>query len=138
MAPAPVLRLVSASDLKRQRGWTETLVSALLGAPDAHGPNPHGFRAPMRFYREDRVRAAEAEPPFARRAAQLSAPQSWRREQPTRSLAPTEIEHLEWLDDPWRLALFHAPKRPRPRRRRPPEPAPARSTPLRYEVLTLF
>ncbi|MCW3012185.1 MAG: hypothetical protein JWO90_2589, partial [Solirubrobacterales bacterium] len=109
MAPAPALRLISASDLKRQRGWTETLVSVLLGAPDAHGPNPHGFRAPMRFYREDRVLSAEAEPPFVRRLGQLGSHQAWRRQQPCRMLAPTEIDHLEWLDDPWRIALFHAP-----------------------------
>jgi lysophospholipase L1-like esterase len=138
VAPAPVLRLVSASDLKRQRGWTETLVTVLLGAPDAHGPNPHGFRAPMRFYREDRVRSAESEAPFARRTAQLTGAQAWRREQPTRSLAPTEIEHLEWLDDPWRLALFHAPKRPRRLRRRRPTVAPPSAPTPRFEVLTLF
>src|SRR5918912_132283 len=61
-------RLVSASDLKRQRGWTETLVVTLLGAPDALCPNPHGFRQPMRFYRADRVLAAEGEEAFRRRA----------------------------------------------------------------------
>ncbi len=137
MVPAPVLRLVSASDLKRQRGWTETLVSGLLGAPDAHGPNPHGWRAPMRFYREDRVVAAEREAPFARRRGQLSGDQAWRRQQPTRALVPAEIAHLEWLDDPWRLALFHAPKRPRRPRRRP-APAAAPEPTARFEVLTLF
>ena len=138
MAPVPALRLISASDLKRQRGWTETLVSVLLGAPDAHGPNPHGFRPPMRFFREDRVLSAEGEPVFGRRVAQLGTHQAWRRAQPTRSHAPTEIPHLEWLDDPWRIALFHAPRRPRRRRRRPPTavapPAPA----MRFEVLRLF
>lgn len=139
MAPATVFRLVSASDLKRQRGWTETLVTVLLGAPDAHGPNPHGWRAPMRFYREDRVLAAECEAPFARRRGQLSSHQSWRREQPTRALAPGEIAHLEWLDDPWRLALFHAPKRPRrPRRRRPVEVSRTVTSTPRFEVLSLF
>lgn len=138
MALAPSLRLVSASDLKRQRGWTETLVTVLLGAPDAHGPNPHGWRAPMRFYREDRVHAAEQETPFARRRVQLSGHQRWRREQPTRALDPGEIEHLEWLDDPWRIALFHAPKRPRRRRRRPRVAAPPPAEPERFEVLTLF
>ncbi|MEJ7894700.1 MAG: hypothetical protein WKF94_18870, partial [Solirubrobacteraceae bacterium] len=75
MASPPAHRLISASDLKRQRGWTETLVAGLLGAPDAHGPNPHGFRAPMRFFREDRVLNAELEPPFARRLGQLAEPQ---------------------------------------------------------------
>lgn len=138
MAPAPLHRLISASDLKRQRGWTETLVAGLLGAPDAHGPNPHGFRAPMRFFREDRVLAAESEPPFARRLTQLGTQQAWRREQPTRTLAPGEIPHLEWLDDPWRLALFHAPKRPRRARRRRPTAVPAPERGMRFEVLTLF
>ncbi len=136
MASAPAHRLISASDLKRQRGWTETLVSGLLGAPDAHGPNPHGFRAPMRFFREDRVLSAEGEAPFLRRLGQLGTHQTWRREQPTRVRAPTEIAHLEWLDDPWRIALFHAPRRPRRRRPRPVAHPPAPG--LRFEVLTLF
>ncbi|CAA9520407.1 MAG: hypothetical protein AVDCRST_MAG53-3499 [uncultured Solirubrobacteraceae bacterium] len=133
----PAHRLISASDLKRQRGWTETLVAGLLGAPDAHGPNPHGFRAPMRFFREDRVLSAELEPPFARRLEQLAEHQTWRRAQPCRILDPAEIPHLEWLDDPWRIALFHAPRRPRRRRRRL---APAAASPpaLRFEVLRLF
>lgn len=135
--PIPVLRLVSASDLKRQRGWTETLITALLGAPDAHGPNPHGFRAPKRFYREDRVLVAEREAPFLRRVETLPEALAWRRRLPTRAHTPLEIDHLEWLDDPWRLALFHAPRRPRAKRR--PKPAePAAAPGLRYEVLTLF
>ena len=138
MASAPAHRLISASDLKRQRGWTETLVTGLLGAPDAHGPNPHGFRAPMRFFREDRVLSAELEPPFLRRLGQLGAHQTWRRAQPTRCRAPAEIAHLEWLDDPWRIALFHAPRRPRRRRRRAAAPAPASQPALRFEVLRLF
>ncbi len=135
-----VHRLISASDLKRQRGWTEGLVTQLLGAPDAHGPNPHGWRAPKRFYREDRVLAAELEPPFARRVGQLSEHQAWRRGQPCRMLVPAEIEHLEWLDDPWRIALFHAPRRPRRRRRPKPEPvaATAPAPGMRFEVLRLF
>jgi hypothetical protein len=65
--------LIRASDLKRQRGWTESLVVALLGAPDALSPNPHGFRAPMRWYREDRVRDAEASQTFRDRADRLAA-----------------------------------------------------------------
>ncbi len=138
MLSAPAHRLVSASDLKRQRGWTETLVSGLLGAPDAHGPNPHGFRAPMRFFREDRVLSAELEAPFRRRLEQLGTHQTWRCGQPTRMLAPAEIPHLEWLDDPWRIALFHAPRRPRRRRRRPVVPVPAPATAMRFEVLRLF
>jgi len=138
VASTPAHRLVSASDLKRQRGWTETLVSGLLGAPDAHGPNPHGFRAPMRFFREDRVLSAEAEAPFARRVEQLGTHQTWRRAQPTRVRDPLEIAHLEWLDDPWRIALFHAPRRPRRRRRRARAPAPAPAAAPGFEVLRLF
>jgi hypothetical protein len=132
-------RLISASDLKRQRGWTETLVTALLGAPDALCPNPHGFRAPMRWFREDRVLDAEAEDVFRRRVGRLGAHAVWRRAQPTRTWAAGELEHLEWLDDPDRIALFHAPRRPRLRRRRHPAPAPAPAPPgMRFEVLRLF
>jgi hypothetical protein len=135
-------RLISASDLKRQRGWTDALVTTLLGAPDALCPNPHGWRAPMRWFREDRVLDAEHAPGFAERIGRLSAREVWRREQPTRTSAPDDVELLEWLDDPARIALFHTPRRPRRRRRRTPDqraPAPA---PLpvgqRWEVLRLF
>jgi hypothetical protein len=131
-------RLASASDLKRQRGWTEGLLVALLGAPDALGPNPHGFRAPMRFFREDRVLAAEAEPAFARRAEQLGERQAWRRTLPTRTRVAAEVPHLEWLDDPRLLALFHTPRRPRRPRPRRPEPAEQPAPGLRFEVLRLF
>jgi hypothetical protein len=135
-------RLVRASDLKRQRGWTETLVVALLGAPDALSPNPHGWRVPMRWFRIDRVLDAERTPAFAARLAGLPDDAAWRRELPTRSWAPDEIEALEWLDDPERLALFHAPRRPRVRLRRTPraaEPEHVVLYPLpRFEVLRLF
>ena len=132
------VRLVSASDLKRQRGWTEGLFSALLGAPDAHGPNPHGFRPPMRFFREDRIAAAEQEPAFARRLEQLGERQAWRRTLPTRTHAAGEVTYLEWLDDPRLLALFHAPRRPRRPRQRPRPGPPVPAPGLRFEVLRLF
>lgn len=140
MHAPPATRLISASDLKRQRGWTEGLIEALLGAPDALGPNPHGFRPPMRFFVEDRVHAAETGGPFVRRVAVLDERRAWRRNQPTRSRAPEEVPQLEWLDDPGRLALFLAPRIPRSRRpRRPPQPAPAPVAPgMRFEVLRLF
>jgi hypothetical protein len=136
---APAHRLISASDLKRQRGWTETLVCDLLGAPDALGPNPHGFRPPMRFFREDRVRDAEAQPRFLRRLEQLDERQAWRRDQPTRVLQPSDVPQLEWLEDPRLIALFLAPRRPRRRRPRRPRHQPVQAQPgLRFEVLRLF
>ena len=142
MDDGPAHRLISAGDLKRQRGWTEALVSALLGAPDALCPNPHGFRPPMRLFREDRVVDAEAGEAFRRRVGRLGPHDTWRRGQPTRTWAPAEVEHLEWLDDPARIALFHAPRRPRRRRRRPMPPAArpaATATPGPwFEVLRLF
>lgn len=147
MPPVPVaIRLVSASDLKRQRGWTEGLITSLLGAPDALAPNPHGFRSPMRFFVEDRVLGAEHEPPFVRWSANLDERRAWRRAQPTRVHLSQEVDHLEWLDDPWRLALFLASRvARRPRRRRGDEakaaPATADATPqrpMRFEALRLF
>jgi hypothetical protein len=137
MQRGPAERLISGSDLKRQRGWTEGLVTALLGAPDALSPNPHGFRSPMRWYRQDRVLDAEAGDAFARRVGRLHPHHAWRRTLPTRTWAPGEIDHLEWLQDPVRLALFHAPRRPRMRIRRPPPPPPPSPGP-RWEVLRLF
>jgi hypothetical protein len=133
-------RLIRASDLKRQRAWTDGLLAALLGAPDALSPNPHGWRAPMRWYREDRVLDAEASRAFAARAERIAPDAAWRRDLPTRSWAPGEVEHLEWLDDPSRIALFHAPRRPRLRRPRaaaPPVPAPLPPG-QRFEILRLF
>jgi hypothetical protein len=140
-------RLIRASDLKRQRGWTEGLVVALLGAPDALSPNPHGYRAPMRWYREDRVLDAEAGAAFAERSERLDPRDAWRRQLPTRTWRPNEVEYLEWLDDPSRIALFHTPRRPRLRRRRRSAEAlatagegprtPAYALPP-FEVLRLF
>jgi hypothetical protein len=136
-------RLIRASDLKRQRAWTDTLIVSLLGAPDALSPNPHGWRAPMRWYREDRVLDAEATSAFAARAERLAEDVAWRRDLPTRTWEAGEVEHLEWLDDPDRIALFHAPRRPRmkrPKAARRPEPAAAGAAPpgARFEVLRLF
>jgi hypothetical protein len=134
-AEAGQQRLISASDLKRRRGWTEGLVTGLLGAPDALSPNPHGFRPPMRWYLEDRVADAERDETFAQR--RRPGPDG---DEAPRRYAPEDVEHLEWLGDPDRIALFHAPRRPRMRRRRPaPPPPPARrDPPLRFEVLRLF
>lgn len=135
-------RLVRASDLKRQRGWTDGLLVSLLGAPDALSPNPHGWRSPMRWFRWDRVADAERAPAFAARVAELPESATWRRELPTRTWAPDEVEHLEWLDDPARIALFVVPRRPRTRlKRTPPPPEPEHTVlyPLApFEVLTLF
>lgn len=131
-----VPRLISASDLKRQRGWTETLITALLGAPDALCPNPHGFRHPMRFFREDRVLDAERLPVFNRRIAQLTTRQAWRRAQPTRVRRADEVDGLEWLEDPHLLALFHSVRGQRKRRPRPARRVAAPG--VRFEVLRLF
>ena len=112
----------------------------LLGAPDALGPNPHGFRPPMRFFREERVLDAEARPRFARRLEQLDPHRTWRRDQPTRVLEAGEVAGLEWLEDPRLIALFLAPRLPRRRRPRRPQhrPAAAAQPGLRFEVLRLF
>jgi hypothetical protein len=138
----PADRLMRASDLKRQRGWTEALVVALLGAPDALSPNPHGWRAPMRWFRADRVADAERSAVFSQRAEGLAEGIAWRRALPTRSWTPDEIDQLEWLDDPSRIALFHAPRRPRVRLRRTPAPPEPEHVPMyalpRFEVLRLF
>lgn len=133
---------MSASDLKRQRAWTEGLIDGLLGAPDALAPNPHGFRPPMRYFAFDRVLEAERAPAFLSRAEKLDERRRWRREQPTRVRLSTDVERLEWLQDPRRIALFVVPRVPRRRRARAsrPEPVsePARYALGRFEVLRLF
>lgn len=140
MPQPPATPLISASDLKRQRGWTEGLIGTLLGAPDALAPNPHGFRPPMRYFAQDRVLDAERAPAFAAWLHRLDERRAWRRDQPTRSRLPSEVPQLEWLNDPRRIALFLMPRVPRRRRPRRSEPAPAvRRDPVeRFEVLTLF
>jgi hypothetical protein len=136
--------IVSASNLKRQRGWTEGLVETLLGAPDALAPNPHGFRPPMRFFAHDRVLEAERAPEFVRWIEKLDDGRAWRRTQPTRTHVPAELEGLEWLQDPRRIALFAVPRVPRRRLRRPVTPdrdvvkEPVRYPLPRFEVLRLF
>ena len=93
----------------------------------------------MRWYREDRVLDAEATAAFQHRAERLTPPHAWRRTLPTRSWSPGEIEHLEWLDDPHRIALFHTPRVRRVRRRRAPAaPAVVAAPGARWEVLRLF
>lgn len=138
---ATATALISASDLKRQRGWTEGLLARLLGAPDALAPNPHGYRPPMRFFAADRVLEAERDEAFQDWSATLDERRARRRTQPTRSRLPADIQHLEWLDDPRNIALFLAPRVPRRRRPRRVEP-PATGAGLyplgRYEVLRLF
>lgn len=131
--------LISASDLKRQRGWTEGLMGSLLGAPDALAPNPHGFRPPMRYFAQDRVLDAENAEAFASWAARLDERRAWRRGQPTRIRLAGEIERLEWLEDPRNIALFLAPRVPRRRRpKRTPAPPPVLERTDRFEVLRLF
>ena len=76
---------------------------------------------------------------FQHRAQRLSPSHAWRRTLPTRSWSPDEVDHLEWLDDPHRIALFHTPRQPRVRRRRRPPPVPATAAAgMRWEVLRLF
>lgn len=49
------------------RGWTRTMVDALLVGPDATKPNPYSKRAvPMRLYARVRVEAAEKDPQWQR------------------------------------------------------------------------
>lgn len=57
---------ITPTRLKQDRGWTDRLVQAYLGEPDATRPNPR-YRhagAPMRLYRVDRVTAAESSERF--------------------------------------------------------------------------
>jgi hypothetical protein len=136
-------RLVRASHLKRQRGWTEPLIAALLGPPDALAPNPHGFRPAMRLFCVRRVLAAEADPAFRAREARMSGWLAWRREQPLRCFAPAELEGCRPL--PARLAqtsLFAAPAaaplprpdRARQRRRREAAAGPAPPGPVQLRL----
>lgn len=79
----------------------------------------------MRFFAEDRVSPGEGDAAFVRWAVHLDGSRVWRRARPTRVRLPVEIPHLEWLDDPRRIALLLAPRVPR--RKRPRGVRPARA-----------
>ena len=54
----------TAAQLKR-RGWTDKLITDLLGAPDRTAPNPvYRSAAKMRLYQRERVEVAEQHPTF--------------------------------------------------------------------------
>lgn len=64
--PMQPLGQVSASELKA-RGWTETMIARLLGAPCATARNPHyPSAAPVRLYATERVLSAQHSPEFAK------------------------------------------------------------------------
>lgn len=62
------------TQLKNERGWTDTIVRKLLGAPNATRPNPH-FRsaARVRLYLQTRVNAIEQSEEWAALAQKASA-----------------------------------------------------------------
>jgi hypothetical protein len=52
--------LVSASSLKKNRGWTESMIGKLLGAPAVKKPNPHcDVGRPARFWDAETVELVE-------------------------------------------------------------------------------
>ena len=62
------------TQLKNERGWTDTIVRKLLGAPDATRPNSHcGSAAPVRLYLQARVNAIEQSEEWAALAQKASA-----------------------------------------------------------------
>jgi hypothetical protein len=62
------IKCVGAAGLKA-RGWTEGLITTLLGDPDLTVDNPHyKTAAPMRLWRLQRAEAAEALPEFTSRS----------------------------------------------------------------------
>lgn len=59
------IKMLSMAGL-RERGWTASMITSLLGEPDALKKNPHYAKAaPMRCYIEERVVSAETTPDFA-------------------------------------------------------------------------
>jgi hypothetical protein len=71
------MSMLTKSDLKA-RGWTESLIDAVLGEPDQLRKNPHHRSGPpMQLFEHDRVVAKETEPEFvaaqAKRASRQQA-----------------------------------------------------------------
>src|SRR5579863_8957973 len=57
----------------RQRGWSERLITELLGHPDMRQPNPHHeSAAPMLLWRDERVVEAERNAEFVAHQAKRS------------------------------------------------------------------
>jgi hypothetical protein len=65
-------KMLSLSSLK-DRGWTQAMISSVLGEPDDTRKNPrYAKAAPMKLYAEDRVSAAELSPLFTDAKAKSS------------------------------------------------------------------
>jgi len=60
--PGPDDAYCTLGDLLRERGWTRTLVDAILGQPDKLAVNPRGYRSPMQLFARERVLEAETMP----------------------------------------------------------------------------
>jgi len=68
----PTMKLSTQAIL--DRGWTGTMIRALLGEPDEYAPNPrYRSAAPCRLYDIDRITRAEATEAYAQRVAKLEA-----------------------------------------------------------------
>ena len=69
--------LLSASQLKRDRGWTDALVKQFCPMPDDFCSNPYYRAGPaVRLYRLDRIKVIEASPEFQEAKARTAVRQA--------------------------------------------------------------
>ena len=65
---------ITPNRLKKERGWNDACIKALLGEPDKTAPNPHYKKAPpMRLYALERVLQKEKSKKFKEMRAAQSA-----------------------------------------------------------------
>lgn len=63
-----VSQMIAKATLKKERGWTDSLIARFLGEPDKTRPNPH-YRtngAPMRLFALKRVEGGICSGPSGR------------------------------------------------------------------------
>lgn len=90
---------ITMSDLKRERGWTDTSIKKFAPIPDHFVKNPHyKSAAPMRLYRVSRIREIEATPEF-----QDYMEKSMRRRQGAQQAIETKREKT--MDIAWTMPI---------------------------------
>jgi hypothetical protein len=70
-------RKLCKSELKDERGWTDTLIRKFVPTPDDTKPNPYSKNAaPMQLYCPERIKSIEQTPEFQERFAKSAARKS--------------------------------------------------------------
>ncbi|MCP4965044.1 MAG: hypothetical protein GY926_07395 [bacterium] len=92
--------MMTLTELRNERGWTDTLIRDFLGEADESRPNPYGSNAPMRLYDRARVARVEATTEFqdamseSQERRRIAQQRDTRRAQKTREELKPRLEAL--------------------------------------------